>query len=201
MKLLFLDIETTGIPCPASGLIQLSGAVEVDCEVKEKFNFRMRPFPEDVVSDEALTVNGASRAALAGYGDPRRVFEKFVGLLGKYVDRYDRSDKFHLVAYNARFDSDHLRAWFEKCADRYFGSWFWHPAIDVMSLAAVVLMRERPEIADYKLTTLAAVMGLPVNEDAVHDAEYDAELTRQLFHRLLESWDKGITPPTRQSTA
>jgi DNA polymerase-3 subunit epsilon len=200
MKLVFLDIETTGIPSPASGLIQIAGTIEIDGSVKEVFNFRIRPFPEDVVTDEALTVNGASRAELAVYDDPARVFEQFVALLGKYVDRYDRSDKFHFVAYNARFDADHLRAWFEKCGDRYFGSWFWHPVIDVMGLAAVVLMRERAEIGDYKLVTVAEVMGLHVDEDAVHDAMYDAEITRHLFHWLLEQMDKGVITPARRST-
>jgi len=198
MKLIYLDIETTGIPCPASGLIQLSGAIEIDGEFKEQFNFRMRPFPEDVVSDEALTVNGASRADLAVYDESARVFEQFVDLLGKYVDRYDRSDKFHLVAYNARFDADHLRAWFEKCGDRYFGSWFWHPVIDVMGLASVVLMRERPDICGYKLVTLAEAMGLHVDEDAVHDAVYDAELTRQLFPRLVERMGGDFKLPSRE---
>lgn len=201
MKLIFLDIETTGIPCPASGLIQLSGAIEIGGEFKEQFNFLMRPFPDDVVSDEALTVNGATRTELAGYDDPRLDFEQFVGLLGKYVDRYDRSDKFHLVAYNARFDAEHLRAWFEKCGDRFFGSWFFHPSIDVMSVAAVVLIRHRADISDYRLVTLAEVMGLDVDRDAVHDALYDAELTRQLFHRLMERVDAGFTEPTRQSTS
>jgi DNA polymerase-3 subunit epsilon len=197
MKFIFLDIETTGIPCPASGIIQLSGAIEIGGELKEQFNFRMRPFPEDVVSDEALTVNGASRAEMAAYDDPARVFQQFVALLEKYADRYDRTDKFHFVAYNARFDADHVRAWFEKNGDRYFGSWFWHPVIDVMSLAAVVLIHERAAIGNYKLVTLAKVLGLNVDDAAIHDAAYDADLTRQLFHRLLDRLnnDNGILSP------
>lgn len=186
MKIVYLDIETTGISCPESGLIQLAGAIEVDGVVMEQFNFQARPFPDDVVSEEALTVNGATSRELAMREKPSRVFEMFLTLLGRYVDRFDRSDKFYLVAYNARFDSEHLRAWFEKNGDKYFGSWFWHPAIDVMNLAATLLMGERADMLNFKLSTVAEALGLEIVEERMHDASYDIALTRLVFRRLLE---------------
>lgn len=144
MKFIFIDLETTGIPCPESGVIQLAGAIEIDGEEKQHFDFRIRPFPRDVISDEALTVNGVSREDIEHYEDPKVAFQKFVNILDEYIDRYDTLDKFHIVAYNAKFDVDHLRAWFEKNSDKFFGSWFWHPPLDVMSFAAIGLMRRRP---------------------------------------------------------
>lgn len=193
VKLLFLDVETTGIPCPDSGLIQLSGTIEVNGEPRETFDFRIKPFPGDVVSDEALAVNGVTREELANFQEPEAAFQAFVELLGRFVDPFDRTDKFHLVAYNAPFDVQHLRTWFEKNGDQYFGSWFWHPAVDVMGLAVVVLMDRRAAMKDFKLATVAEAMGLHVDDSQVHDAAYDVELTRRLFLRITQQ--AGIPYP------
>lgn len=185
MKVIYIDVETTGIPFPQSGLVQLAGAIEIDGEVRRHFNFRMRPFPGDVVSDEALALNGLTLADLETYDEPATVFEQFVAMLGEYIDRYDRADKFHFVGYNAQFDADHLRAWFEKNNDQFFGSWFWHPPVDVMALAAIVLMPNRAALDNFRLPTVATMLGLVVDEDKTHDALYDMHLTRELFHQLL----------------
>jgi len=185
MKIIYIDVETTGIPFPESGLVQLAGAIEIDGEVQRHFNFRMRPFPGDLVSDEALALNGLTLADLETYEDPATVFEQFDTMLGEYIDRYDREDKFHFVGYNTQFDADHLRTWFEKNNDQFFGSWFWHPPVDVMALAAMVLMPNRAALNNFRLPTVATMLGLAVDEDKTHDALYDIDLTRELFHQLL----------------
>ena len=185
MKLIFIDVETTGLEYPDSGLIQLSGVIEIEGEIKASFDHRIRPFPADVVSDEALSVNGLTHEEIAGYEDPRVVFDRFISLLGQFVDRYDRSDKFHLVAYNAPFDSEHIRAWFEKNKNRFYGSWFWHPPIDVMGMAAVAAMASRSRLNNFKLTTVARALGLHVEESLAHDALYDIRLTRSVFQVLV----------------
>ena len=102
------------------------------------------------------------------------------------MDRYDTLDKFHLIAYNAKFDTDHLRAWFAKNGDKFFGSWFWHPPLDVMSFAAIGLMRRRPSLDNFKLLTVAEALGLEIDEERSHDALYDVELAREVFHMLLD---------------
>lgn len=194
MKLIYLDIETTGLNCPDSGLIQLAGVIEMDGGPRDSFDFRIRPFPQDVVTDEALAVNGVTREELKQYDPPEKVFRQFLDLLGRYVDPYDRSDKFHLVAYNARFDVDHLRAWFEKNGDTYFGSWFWHPALDVMALAAAALMEKRSSMPDFRLSTVARTLRLEVDEAKTHGAMYDVELTRRVHLRLLKLLGGKRTP-------
>ncbi|MBI2263556.1 MAG: 3'-5' exonuclease [Armatimonadetes bacterium] len=197
-KLIYLDVETTGISCPESGIIQLAGAIEIAGGEKKLFNYRMRPFPQDQISDEALAVNGVIRADLEGYEEPLIAFKDFVKTLSAYVDRYDRGDKFHLVGYNAHFDAGHLRAWFEKNGDKYFGSWFWHPPLDVMGFANIVLMRRRPALSNFKLATVAEALGLEADEAQTHDALYDISLTRSIFHLLM---DKLKEQPIRNGNA
>ena len=114
MKLAYIDVETTGIPHPESGLIQLAGIIEIDDQVADRFNFKIQPFPTDIISDEALEVNGVSREDLRSFDSPTRVFRQFIDILDKHVDRYNSKDKFHFVGYNAGFDANHLRAWFKK---------------------------------------------------------------------------------------
>lgn len=185
MKLIFIDVETTGLEHPDSALIQLSGLIEIDGEVRASFDYRIRPFPADIVAVEALSVNGLTREEIDGYDDPRAVFDEFTSLLAQFVDRYDRADKFHLVAYNAPFDSEHLRAWFAKNDDRFYGSWFWHPPIDVMGMAAVAAMPRRAHLENFKLVTVAKALGLIVDEAKAHDALYDIGLTRSVFQVLM----------------
>jgi hypothetical protein len=66
MKLIYIDVETTGIECPESGLLQLAGAIEIDGQVAQEFNHRMRPFPADKICEEALEVNGLSKRPVKG---------------------------------------------------------------------------------------------------------------------------------------
>jgi len=184
VKLIYIDVETTGIAFPQSGLIQLAGAIEIEGQKPETFQYHVRPFPDDTIDDEALAINGITREVMAEYPSPRTVYNKFINLLENYVDRYDRADKFHFIGYNAIFDSEHLRAWFEKNGDQYFGSWFYFPPIDVMGMAAVHLMERRAGMKDFKLLTVARELGLKVDEGKMHDARYDVEVTREMFKIL-----------------
>lgn len=45
MKLLFFDLETTGTLVNKHGIHQISGAVVIDGEIKEKFNLHVQPTP------------------------------------------------------------------------------------------------------------------------------------------------------------
>ena len=42
-KLFFYDLETTGTRYWKNGIHQISGAIMIDGEIKEKFNFKVKP--------------------------------------------------------------------------------------------------------------------------------------------------------------
>jgi DNA polymerase-3 subunit epsilon len=114
-KLLFLDVETTGLNAAVNGIVQLSGIIEIDGEVKEAFDYRLKPFPEDEISDEALVVSGITREELTTYEEPHKIYKKLKELLSKYVNPYDRlSERFIAVGYNFQFDYDFLNSFFVK---------------------------------------------------------------------------------------
>ena len=111
--------------------------------------------------------------------------------MNKYIDPYNKRDKFALIGYNAKFDYDFLRKWFEKQSFSYFGSFVWFPPIDVMNLAAFDSIERRSEIPNFKLGSLAKAYGINLIEDDLHDAFYDISITRDLYHRLRPSLLNG----------
>ena len=165
-----------------NGIHQISGAVVVDGVVREKFDFRVKPNPKAVIEDEALEIGGVSREEIEQYDDMSVVYKKLLKILGRHVDRFNRADKFHLVGYNnASFDNPFFRAFFSQNGDMFFGSWFWSDSHDVMVLASRYLMAERGLMKDFKLKTVAAYLGVDVDESRLHDAQYDIYLTMEIY--------------------
>ena len=173
MKLLFFDLETTGTYPGKHGIHQMSGMIVIDGEIKEKFDFKVRPNPQA----------GVTRDQILAYPPMGEVYHQFVdGILAKYVDRYNKTDKFFLVGYNnASFDNQFLRGFFLQNGDKYFGSWFWANCMDVMVLATPYLAAKRAEMKDFKQGTVAKALGIPVEDEKLHDALYDIEICKAIF--------------------
>lgn len=184
-KLFFYDLETTGVKFWKNGIHQISGCIEIDGDVKEEFNFHVKPNPACVIEDEALDVSGVTLEQINAYPDMNVVYNQVKTMLSKYVNRYNKYDKFFLVGYNnAPFDNQFFRAFFVQNNDNYFGSYFWSSAIDVMVLAANHLKSTRHTMEDFKLKTVANTLGVTVDESKLHDALYDIYLTRAVYRKI-----------------
>lgn len=182
MKLLFFDLETTGTQSDKHGIHQLSGAVVINGEIKEKFNLHVQPHPGAVIDPGALDVAGVTEEQIKAYPSMREVYSQFICILSRYVDRYNKSDKFFLVGYNnASFDNQFLRAWFSHNGDKYFGSWFWPNCIDVMVMATPYLADRRSQMLNFKQGTVAKTLGIPVDDEKLHDALYDIDICKSIY--------------------
>ena len=53
-----------------------------------------------------------------------------------------------------------------------------------MSLAAIRLMATRQTLPNFRLATVAASVGVSVEDKGLHDALYDVRIMRELFLRL-----------------
>ena len=183
-KLMFLDIETTGTDPKRHGVIQISGFIEIDGRQEESFDLYTTLFPGDIISKDALQINGRSVEEIRGFPKQQVAYRKLMQIIEKFINRYDKKDKFFIVGYNSRFDDDFLREWFRKCNDKYYGSYFHWPAIDVANMAALHFIESRESFKDFKLMTVAGVAGIDISEERSHDASFDISITRELFHKL-----------------
>lgn len=117
-------------------------------------------------------------------------YRQLVGILSKYVNKFDKRDKMYLVGYNnAGFDNSFLRALFQQCGDKYFGSWFYPNCMDVYVMVTPFLMGARNDMENFKLMTVAKTMGIEIDENKLHDATYDIELTRDIFYKIINKMD------------
>jgi len=182
MKLFFFDLETTGVRFWKNGIHQISGKIVIDGELKERFDFKVQPYKDAIIEQEALDIAKITKNDLLTYEPMIEVYSKLLSMLGKYVDKFNKNDKFHLVGYNnASFDNHFFRAFFTQMGDNYFGSWFWSDSIDVMVLASHYLKNERAKLTNFKLSSVAKHLGIEVIEDELHDAQYDIDLTEKIY--------------------
>lgn len=187
MKAFFFDLETTGVDHWRHGIHQISGCIEIDGEIKEGFNYKVRPHGKAKIEEDALRVGGVTVEQIGKYPGMIQVYEDLVDVLANYVDKFSKTDKFHTIGYNnASFDNQFLREFFKQNGDRYFGSWFWSAPIDVMVLAAEHLKEDRYNMKDFKLDTVARQFGIDVKDTNLHDAAYDIYLTREIYNKITQ---------------
>ena len=201
MKNLWIDLETTGLNPTKHGVIQIAGAIDIDDEIIEEFDFKVKPLPGDGVTRKALDINQITVDELKDRPEPHSVKQEFLKILNNHIDPYDKNDKLFMLGYNSKFDYDFLRKWFEKQNYTYFGSFIWFPPIDIMNLVAFQSRDGRTEFKNFKLGTVAQQYGIELQEESLHDAHYDITLTRELYKRVKQkglngSISKVTKPPT-----
>lgn len=186
----FIDTETTGTDPKKHEIYQLSAIItDVNFHELTKVDLKFRP---DSLAHElsALEVGGITLDNLKSFKmSSKEAYETFVAVLANECDKFNKKDKMHFVAYNARFDADFVREFFKKNGDDYFGSWFWNPPLCVMSGAAWYAQRVRGAFPDFKLGTVCKCAELGWDQLQAHDALYDVRKTIELFRHLRTNMD------------
>lgn len=184
MKVLWLDLETTGTSSFKNGIVQACFIIEIDHEIRETKVFFMNP--EKEISEEALTITGQTRERIAGYPPVAEVFPKIRDLLCKYVNKFDKADKFLAGGFNiARFDIAFLSSLWYSQGDKYFFSLVFPTFLDVMNLYGMALDLDKTrKLTSYKLESVAMELG--VWAVGAHDAEIDTKMTRDCYYKLVE---------------
>ena len=185
IKRIFIDTETTSVNRYKCGLWQIGGIIEAG-KRKEEFLFECDIFKEDLVDQKALERHNLTIEKLSEKPDPEETMKKFQELLGKYVDKYDPADKFYFINFGAEFDAEVIRQWFEKNDDNYYGSWFWHPPIDVMVLAVQDIIGQRHQLKNFKQSSVLEYYKIDHNGDDLHNALYDAKMAREIYYKIME---------------
>lgn len=182
MKKLFFDVETTGTDWRKHSIHQLFAILEIDGEIIEKCDIRMRPHIAAEILPEALKVSDVTTEEVCAYPPWEDGHKKFASMVDRHVDRYNQKDKIFLIGFrNMSFDDFFLRKLFELAGDNFFGARFWGNSIDVSPLASQYLIDRRILMPSFKLHRVAHDLGIIVNKDLLHEAGYDVYLTRSIY--------------------
>ena len=211
-KLCFIDVETTGTDPVKNGIVQISGIIRdremfnITChplpgdEIEDSAlemnhltheEIKTYQHPADALNELKVIFrkhcdpyNPKDKMFFYSYADD---FD--IAFMWKWYEEnggnpYDHLDEFLLNEVSIKYDYQYLRKWFEKLGDKYFGSWFWNPHIDIMALAAQALKYKRPQMPNFKLATVAQALGIEIKEDMLHDARYDVMLAKEVYQKV-----------------
>jgi DNA polymerase-3 subunit epsilon len=179
-KVFWFDLETTGVFDKTCAILQLAGLVEIDGQIVNEINLKARPHEGAFISDEALLVNGLDEATIMSYPSHTVMYSELVNFICKYVNKFNKKDKFVLGGYNVGFDDGFLRELFYRCGDKFYGSLFAWPKLDVQHLIAEQYA-DGLRLPDHKLSTICSHFGIPLD---AHEAMGDIVATRNLYYKL-----------------
>lgn len=184
MKILYFDVETTGLDPKNDHIFQLSGLIDVDGEVKEEFNIFMQPPKGTAVSKEALRVTGKTIEDLRSYQPTTDGFNEFINILNKYVDPngpYNAQEMFYPCAYNGNFDLQFLSELFIKQSNEQFYKYQNWQLIDPLVVFRMLSFCGLVQLPNHKLSTVSSHFGISID---AHDALSDVRATRDLAQVL-----------------
>ena len=185
-KIIFIDTETGGVNIEKSALIQLSGIIRVNKKDVETFNFFIKPFENSEVNEKALEVQGRTLEELGTekYIDESIIYKKFLEILDKYIDKYDKNDKFIVAGYNVKFDIDILKALFERNNNKFLFSYFNSSMLDPLySVRLLQVAGMLPVLENNKLETWCKYFNIELK---AHDSLQDITATKKLIEKLVE---------------
>ena len=191
MVLLYVDTETTGLNVANCSIWQLAGYItDTAKNITESFDFRMRPYRNEIVSEEAVSKTGITQEQLDSFPSQSEAFNSFVSLIGKYVDLEDWNQRVIPIGYNVSFDLDFLRAWFAyNNLASLFSKNIYFPGIDVMYLSSYYLLGERHKMRNFTLSTVYERV-LHKKFQNAHNALADIDATKELLDAIVRDLRK-----------
>lgn len=188
-KILWCDTETTGLDPIKNDIWQMAYIIEIDGVVEYEHTFKVRPYNLENYTDSALRTANVSLKELQGldYNIATAAFD-LKETWGKYIDKYNRDDKFIMAGYNVRFDFNFIYEMFLKTGDKYgLGSWCYWPVRDVATYVADVGIAKGIKFQNFKLSSVCEAFGI---EFDAHDALEDVRATKKLYEKLIDLREK-----------
>ncbi len=184
MKILWYDTETTGLT-ENSAMFQISGVIEIDGVEVEEFDIFCRPHEGADISEKALEVTNVTLEQLETYQSPKEAYNQLIDIFSKYIDKFDKNDKFVIAGQNVKFDIDVLRRFFERNNDKYLGSFLnYKQVFDTLSVyTALEIAGVVPKLEDHKLETICKIMGVELSN--AHNSLADIKATKAVGDKLL----------------
>ena len=189
-KVLWLDVETTGLDCRKHGLREVGFIIEIDGVEVDKGVFKINPFTyttRDVeIDDYALEISKVSIEDLESYDRVSYCFKELMKKLVKYVNVNDKNDCFVIAGYNVAFDIGFIKEWFKEMGlqDSY-KDLFHYKSLDVFSLVFALRHIGLNSAENDKLETMCNYFGIEIE---AHNALSDIEATKKLYELICEKF-------------
>ena len=207
-KILWFDTETTGLDPNQNGIVQLAMLMDIDGELAEEAQFNIQPFGNDLMlaglADvannpqniswkeckdtyaDAFTPTGITFSDIAKFIQPSEAINQINSFLQKHISQYDKSDKAYIGGYNAPFDIGFLSKFYEKCGDKYLGSYINWKQLDVRHMLYMLDFDGIVKLENYKLETACKHYGIELE---AHNPLSDIKATRAIFYLLREAYN------------
>jgi DNA polymerase III epsilon subunit-like protein len=183
-KIFYFDVETTGLDAKKNDIIQLAYIIEIDDKIMEDGNIEMQPFNYATVETKALEVSHRTVEMIKAYQEPRLAYKQLSKTFDKYIDKYNKKDKFIPAGYNVNFDLQFLREFWFKNNDKYFGSYFDYHVFDPITTLILMRYKNLIQVDDFHLATICKHFNIEIQ---AHDALSDIRATRLVIKKVLEN--------------
>lgn len=188
-KILWLDVETTGLSPKRNGIVSIAAFMMVDGVIdpeKGRFVAEMNPADREI-EDSALAVNGYTREQIDSFPDWKFVSKKFAEWIASFATQFPL-DKVTCAGYRVGYDVGMIKEWFETSGFYNFDYFITPQLLDVHELVKNNLRLARV-LPNKKLVTVAKALGIDLGEKA-HTAEADILATIEVWKKLVEHDEK-----------
>ena len=185
-KVIYIDVETTGLDPLVHGLIQVAAIVVVDGKKIDEIEFKVDPHSYKrgacEISQEAMGINGKTVEEISTYPASNRSYTRFLRFLDKHINKYNKQDKPEVAGYNTRFDMAFIQEWFEDNNNDYCWSYF-KGDLDVLALVRHLVFCGLIDTENHQLPTMCKEFKIKLD---AHDALSDIKATRKLHKKLIK---------------
>lgn len=186
-KILFCDIETTGVNAHQHGIHQLAGKIEIDGEVAETFDIRMAPHPLAVINPEALKKSKVTYKEIMAYQSMDIAYRQFYDIVTRFVNTMDFTDRMFIAGYNSQtMEKLFIENWLAQLGSKMWKTCFHNITLDISCFAAVDLLMKGSLPNTLVMDVVAAEYGIIVDREKQHEASYDNEIAIKIFKAIYD---------------
>jgi DNA polymerase-3 subunit alpha (Gram-positive type) len=171
------DLETTGLDPKNEQIIEIAGRkINAKGETIDLFHKFVNLYKVETVSEFIQNLTHIDDSLLEKEG------HDIQEVMGQFLDFIDDSI---LVAQNAKFDMSFLMQYYLHERNMVFT----RLCLDTINLAKKLV----PDRKSYKLSELVKIFGVKYDADAHHRADYDVEITTEVFkNQMSVLYGQGI---------
>lgn len=193
-KIFWFDVETTGLDPNDDEIIALSARITYNDEIIDHIDLKFRPV--NTIHPMITQLTGITQDDSQLFPIKQTSFLYLKDFLKKYVNPYNRDDKFIIGGYNVQFDIKFLRKLFENMGDQYYGSWFQFKPIDPYKM--ICGLDDMSTTFPIERKTLKHVCNYFKIELDAHNAGSDIDATIKLYNILLKDGVNKILYDSKQ---